>query len=117
MKKLSCLAAFALYAAAIPLSAQITAGNASYLDVFPGTDEAGRNSYPAGTPHVSGKAATRPVPTNDWWSNELINRHGASIFNYPLALKPLDNGMAIIKNIQGQAITAENPLTVGMTGL
>lgn len=117
MKKLSCLAAFALYAAAIPLSAQITAGNASYLDVFPGTDEAGRNSYPAGTPHVSGKAATRPVPTNDWWSNELINRHGASIFNYPLALKPLDNGMAIIKNIQGQAITAENPLTVGMAGL
>lgn len=94
-----------------------TVGAASYLTEFPGTDNAGRNAYPPGAPAVCGAAADRPVPTNDWWSNELINSHGAGIFNYPMALKPLDAGLAIIRNMEQQAITAENPLVVGLEGL
>jgi endoglucanase Acf2 len=97
--------------------ANVTVGSASYLDRFPGYDSAGRNSYPSGNPYLSGDVADKPVPTNDWWSAEVANPHATSIFNYPLALKPLDNGLAIIKNIQRQAIVDVNPLLVGLEGL
>lgn len=43
----------------------IPVGSGSYTTQFPGTDEAGRNGYPSGTPYLSGEAATKPVPTND----------------------------------------------------
>lgn len=115
MKKILFTFAFAL-SAGLSLMAE-TAGSATYLTEFPGTDKAGRNGYPAGSPAVCGNAAGRPVPTNEWWSNELINPHGAGIFNYPMALKPLDSGLAIIRNMEQQAITSENPVIVGLEGL
>lgn len=93
------------------------AGSGSYLTQFPGTDKAGRNSYPPGTPQTSGKASGRPAPTNEWYSNELINAHGDGIFNYPMALKPIDSGLAMIRNMEHQAITAENPFIVGVEGV
>ncbi|MDE6311217.1 MAG: hypothetical protein K2L96_05295 [Muribaculaceae bacterium] len=93
------------------------AGAGSYLTSFPGTDAAGRNSYPTATPALSGRAAELPPPTNDWWSNELINLHGAGIFNYPMGLKPVDEGLALVRPFEQQAITAENPLLVGIEGL
>lgn len=115
MKKILLNLAFASLASLAVMAE--SAGAGSYLTTFPGTDKAGRNSYPPGTPAVSGDAATRPVPTNEWWSNELISAHGAGIFNYPMALKPVDAGLAIIRNMEQQAITAENPFLVGVDGL
>ena len=44
----------------------VNVGSGSYTTVFPGTDVAGRNGFPSGTPLTTGKAATKPVPTNDW---------------------------------------------------
>lgn len=93
------------------------AGMGSYLTAFPGTDNTGRNSFPPGSPQTSGKASLRPAPTNEWYSNELISAHGDGIFNYPMALKPLDNGLAIIRNMEQQAITAENPFVVSVEGM
>lgn len=95
----------------------VNVGKASYSDTFPGVDKANRNSYPSGSPYVSGKAALSPVPTNDWWSNELTAPFGHSIFNYPLALKSGATGLTIINNLFNQAITADKPLTVGLEGL
>lgn len=92
-------------------------GSASYSDAFPGTDAAGRNATPHGTPYLSGKAIGRPVPTNDWWSNEVANPHAQAIFNYPMALRSTASGLTIINNMIGQAITADAPLTVGVEGL
>jgi endoglucanase Acf2 len=95
----------------------VTVGSASYLDAFPGTDSSGRNSYPSGTPYLSGAVANLPIPTNDWWTSELTKAHGDNIFNYPMAIKPVDAGLTLIKNMQMQAITAENPIIVGLEGL
>ena len=51
---------------AMNLNAQIVnVGSGSYTKTFPGTDVAGRNGYPSGSPQVSGAAVGKPVPTND----------------------------------------------------
>lgn len=56
----------------LPLQAGVVnVGSGSYTTDHPGYDQAGRNKVPAGTPQLSGAAAGRPVPTNDWWSNVL----------------------------------------------
>ncbi|MDE6277841.1 MAG: hypothetical protein K2M06_07010 [Muribaculaceae bacterium] len=107
----------ALTAGAVFSVMAYTAGAGSYLTTFPGTDAAGRNSYPQGPPALSGAAAELPAPTNDWWSNELINPHGAGIFNYPMGLKPVDEGLVLVRPFEQQAITAENPLLVGIEGI
>lgn len=109
------LASIAVTGALCAQAAVVNVGSGSYTDQFPGTDQAGRNGYPTGEPQVSGNAANRPIPTNDWWSSELVKNHGDNIFNYPLALKPVDTGLVIISNFLQEGITAENPLTIGLT--
>jgi len=49
-------------------SQTVSIGNGSYTTSFPGTDSAGRNGYPSGTPQLSGNAIGKPVPTNDFLS-------------------------------------------------
>ena len=68
------------------ICAQTTVGSGSYTTVFPGTDSAGRNAFPSGTPQLSGNAVGKPVPTNDWWSALVKQNHANNLFNYPLAL-------------------------------
>jgi len=46
-------------------SQTVSIGHGSYTTSFPGTDSAGRNGYPSGTPQLSGNAIGKPVPTND----------------------------------------------------
>ncbi len=96
----------------------VNVGAGSYSNSFPGTDRAGRNGYIAAAPQLSGKALGRPVPTNDWWSNELVSNHGNSMFNYPLGLRTQDNGLAIIRNMFHQAtMQGAGPLEIGLDGL
>ena len=61
----------------------INVGDGSYTTSFPGTDSAGRNEYPSGTPQLSGNALNKPVPTNDWWSKLVKENHADNLFNYP----------------------------------
>ena len=70
----------------------VQVGSGSYTTTFPGTDEAGRNAYPDGSPQVVGPAAMKPPPTNDWWSSIIKNNHSSNIFNYPMALKTKNTG-------------------------
>lgn len=72
----------------IHLNSQTTqVGNGSYTNTFPGTDTAGRNGFPSGTPQLSGDAVGKPVPTNDWWSKLIKENHADNLFNYPMTMK------------------------------
>ncbi|OON67165.1 glycosyl hydrolase [Hymenobacter sp. CRA2] len=88
-----------------PAQAQIVAaGSGSYTTVFPGTDVAGRNAVPMGTsPLVSGAAATKPVPTNDFWSAKLQKSHVGNIFNYPSAYRTDPAGLGVNRITPNQA--------------
>ncbi|ELR73794.1 hypothetical protein C900_01404 [Fulvivirga imtechensis AK7] len=108
------------------LSAQIVpVGSGSYTTAFPGTDEAGRNEFPSGTPKVSGVAATKPVPTNDWWSNLVKNDHGGQAFNYPLSFRSETEGLVVnytiplssSANEYREPMSAVDAIKVGVSGL
>jgi endoglucanase Acf2 len=106
-------------------SAQITeVGAGSYTNTFPGVDEAGRNGYPSGSPQLSGNALGKPVPTNDWWSALIKNDHTNNLFNYPMALATVNNGLVVsyivptsTPNGSSQPMDDQLPIIVGVTGL
>ncbi len=107
------------------IHAQFTAvGSGSYRTNFPGTDEAGRNAFPGGSPLVSGNAVGKPVPTNDWWSLKIKQNHVNNLFNYPLALRTVNQGLVVsyivpasTANGSSQPMDDALPITVGVTGL
>ena len=88
----------------------------SYTLTFPGVDAAGRNSFPQGTPQISGNAVGKPIPTNDWWSAKLNNNHVSNLFSYPYTLKTVNEGL-VVSYIPWGPIDAFLPITVGVTGL
>ncbi len=101
----------------LPMDAQIIdVGSGSYTTQFPGTDEAGRNGFPSGTPFTIGEAATKPVPTNDWWSSKVKENHVSNLFTYPYTLKTVNEGL-VVTYIPRGVIDDQQPITVGVTGL
>lgn len=106
------------------LPSTTTVGSGSYTTTFPGTDIAGRNGFPAGTPQLSGEAQGRPVPTNDWWSALLNTNHADNLFNYPMAMRTLPAGLDVGRiipadgvNGSSQPLSDVSPIIVGLTGL
>ena len=101
----------------IHLNSQTTqVGNGSYTNTFPGTDTAGRNGFPSGTPQLSGDAVGKPVPTNDWWSKLIKENHADNLFNYPMTMKTTNNGL-IVTYIPWGVIGDSAPIEVKVTGL
>ena len=101
----------------LDLSGQIVnVGSGSYTTQFPGVDAAGRNTFPSGSPFTTGPAATKPVPTNDWWSAQVKNNHADNLFNYPYTLKTINNGL-VVSYIPWGVIDDQLPVRVGVTGL
>jgi endoglucanase Acf2 len=94
----------------------INVGNGSYTTNFPGTDAAGRNSFPSGSPLLTGNAANKPVPTNDWWSHKVKNNHSDNLFNYPFTMKTVNEGL-VMSYIPWGVIDNILPVVVGVTGL
>lgn len=94
----------------------VSVGNGSYTTNFPGSDEAGRNEFPSGSPQLSGNAVGKPVPTNDWWSKVVKEDHADNLFNYPMTLKTTDTGL-IVTYIPWGVIGDSQPIKVGLTGL
>jgi len=99
-----------------PLFSQIQIGSGSYSTNFPGTDVAGRNAFPSGTPQLSGNALSKPVPTNDWWSKLVKENHADNLFNYPLTMKTVNDGL-IVTYIPWGVIGDNSPILVGIEGL
>jgi len=99
------------------LNAQIiTVGSGSYTKTFPGTDAAGRNGFPSGSPQLSGNALGKPVPTNDWWSKLVKENHADNLFNYPFTMKTVNDGL-VVSYIPRGVIDDQLPVIVGVTGL
>lgn len=103
----------------IPLlmsAAVIEVGSGSYTTTFPGTDQAGRNQFPLGMPQLSGNALDKPIPTNDWWSNLLINNHVSNLYAHPISMRTESTGLVLTyipRGVQGDY----RPIVVGVTGL
>ena len=95
---------------------QTQIGSGSYTTNFPGTDVAGRNGFPSGTPQISGTAISKPVPTNEWWSKLVKENHADNLFNYPLTMKTINEGL-IITYIPWGVIGDSSPIVVGLDGL
>ena len=70
-------------------SQTVSVGNGSFTNNFPGTDSAGRNGYPSGTPQLSGNAIGKPVPTNDWWSKLIKENHADNLLVFNLQIMQL----------------------------
>ena len=118
MKISKALVALALMSVPTLMAAEVVnVGSGSYSTTFPGKDSADRNGYPTGSPLVSGNAAGRPVPSNDWWSAKLTEAQPKNLFNYPLALKTLPEGLVVVRNMEGQAVAGDNPVTIGVEGI
>ncbi|MEO1448705.1 MAG: hypothetical protein AAFV07_04210 [Bacteroidota bacterium] len=94
----------------------ISVGNGSYTTSFPGVDVAGRNTFPQGTPFTTGDAATKPTPTNDWWSAKVKHAHVDNLFTYPYTLKTVNEGL-VVTYIPWGVIDAFTPIVVGVDGL
>lgn len=102
----------------------VSVGSGSYTTVFPGVDAANRNTYPSGTPQLSGNAFGRPVPTNDWWSKLIKENHADNLFNYPLAMRTVNKGLVVNyvvpasgANGSSQPMGPDEPIVVGVVGL
>ena len=99
------------------LNAQVVnVGNGSYTKTFPGTDVAGRNAIPSGSPQLTGKAVGKPVPTSDWWTALVKEPHAANLFNYPFTMKTINAGL-VVSYIPSGVIDDLLPVTVGVTGI
>lgn len=99
------------------LTAQtVNVGAASYTKTFPGTDAAGRNGYPSGTPYIIGNATGKPVPTNDWWSAKLNSDHVSNLFSYPITMKTVNSGL-VMTYIPWGVIDDYEPITIGVSSL
>ncbi|MCT4624643.1 MAG: glycosyl hydrolase, partial [Schleiferiaceae bacterium] len=94
----------------------VNVGSGSYTKTFPGVDAAGRNGYPSGTPFTIGTAATKPVPTNDWWSHKVKNSHSDNLFNYPFTMKSKNEGL-VVTYIPWGVIDNIEPVIVGVSNL
>jgi endoglucanase Acf2 len=94
----------------------IQVGSGSYTTVFPGVDGAGRNTYPSGTPYLSGSALGKPVPTSDWWSALIKNGQASNLFNYPFTIKTINQGL-IATYIPFGPIDDIIPVIIGVSGL
>lgn len=105
-----------LFLTSVSFAQIVNVGSGSYTTTFPGVDVAGRNGYPSGTPYTIGTAATKPVPTNDWWSDKIKNSHSGNLFNYPFTMETLNNGL-VVTYIPWGPIDAFDPVIVGVTGL
>ncbi len=117
MKLLKCSLSILSFLSIFCLHAQVVnVGSSSYTLTFPGVDAAGRNGFPSGTPYTIGAAATKPVPTNDWWSAKVKNNHADNLFNYPFTLKTVNQGL-VVTYIPWGPIDNILPVIVGVSGL
>ena len=100
----------------ITISQTTQVGSGSYTNSHPGTDVAGRNGFPSGSPQLSGNAIGKPVPTNDWWSKLIKENHADNLFNYPMTMSTTNTGL-IVTYIPWGVIGDSAPIEVGLQGL
>ncbi|NNC96083.1 MAG: carbohydrate-binding protein, partial [Chitinophagales bacterium] len=116
MLRFLCLILMILFFNSHSYSQTVNVGSGSYTTAFPGVDIAGRNTFPSGSPITTGPAASKPAPTNDWWSNKIKNAHSDNLFSYPYTLKTVNEGL-VVTYIPWGVIDIAQPVIVGVSGL
>ena len=116
LKRLFLMASIVLCHAHLSQAQIVTVGSGSYTETYPGVDAAGRNGFLPGVPQLSGDAQGKPVPTNDWWSNLLINDFADNLFNYPISMQTINRGL-VMTYIPFGVIDDQDPIVVGVSGL
>jgi endoglucanase Acf2 len=124
LQKIRVIIALLIFIQPCYLPAQIIpVGSGSYTTQLPPADAAGRNHAPNGTPRLSGIAATKPIPTSDWWTG-LLTYNDANLYNYPLSMRGSANGLIVGYTFLGtgaadtrQPMGPEQPLVIGVSGL
>ena len=102
---------------AVSTNAQfVSVGSGGYTKTFPGTDSAGRNGFPSGSPNLSGAAVGKPIPTNDWWSKLVKETQASNLFTYPYTLKTATNGL-VVSYIPSGVIDDMLPVTMSVKGM
>lgn len=94
----------------------VSVGSGSYRTSFPGNDSAGRNSYPSGTPNLSGAALGKPIPTNDWWSKLAKETQASNLFTYPYTLKTTPSGL-VVTYVPSGVIDDMSPVVMSVVGM
>eukprot|EP00854_Cymbomonas_tetramitiformis_P003056 gene3056-3882_t len=60
-----------------------------------GMGELGACDGSSGAPYLTGTAAGKPVPTNDWWSSLVFSRHSFPMYPHPLSLVASAGGLVV----------------------
>lgn len=113
LKKILIFTSIAVMSSATMQATRERIGSGSYAASHPGFDVANRNKVPRGLPQVSGPAAERPIPTNDWWSNVLYENQTGNLFAYPIAMRTKMDGLALAYVPKGPMIDVD-PIRVGV---
>lgn len=117
MKRFFTLLTVALFTVSFPVLSQVVqVGSGSYTKTFPGPDAAGRNTFPSGSPQLSGNAVGKPAPTNDWWSTLIKEGKASNLFNYPFTMMTKNSGL-IATYIPWGVIGDNMPVEIGVTGM
>lgn len=126
------LAAFGLGPAATPAAAaSVPVGAGSYSDTRPaGTSGPTNNTGAPVTPKVTPAAASKPLPTNDWWSSLAFQRYGDNpystpMYGHPLTYQAVAGGLevgyptspAVVGDGRQYEYAHKRDLTLGLGGL
>lgn len=122
--------AFVIFAAISPLlpaqqseQKAVPVGQGSYADTPPFKDQKFAAKYNR-TPFIHPSQAGRPVPTNDWWTNLVMQGPGGRLWALP-ALVKFDNygvmvsyptGWSTKRGEKGSGVETSTPLEVRLAG-
>ncbi|KAK3283881.1 hypothetical protein CYMTET_8432, partial [Cymbomonas tetramitiformis] len=74
---------------------QVGSGAYRYGTRPDGMGELGACDGSSGAPYLTGTAAGKPVPTNDWWSSLVFSRHSFPMYPHPLSLVASAGGLVV----------------------
>ncbi len=114
---LSCAAARADESAPPPAPQIVSVGTGSYAS-FPPTEVEDQARKALGkTLYLLPEAQNKPIPTNTWWTNLLIDRYAGQLWSFPQQTKATPDGLEVSFptrwNDSGSDPVSENPLKIG----
>lgn len=71
----------------------VPVGQGSYAATPPASE--GVDEFANQRPIYVADDETRPIPTNDWWTDLIASRYGGELWAYPLVLNPEEDGMNV----------------------
>jgi endoglucanase Acf2 len=73
----------------------VSVGQGSYASFPPNITDPKLQQFLLGPVHVDASVADRPVPTNKWWSNLLMDKYPGNLWAYPLVVNADEKSLEI----------------------